>query len=47
MAILFYGLTSRLSQLKDHLAEWQRRTRSRRISRYEAERELSERFGIL
>lgn len=47
MAILFYGLTSRLSQLKHRLAEWQRRTRARRISRYEAERELSERFKIL
>ena len=41
MAILFHGLTSRLSQLKHHLAEWQRRTRSRRISRYEAECESS------
>ena len=40
-------LTSRWSQLKRHLAEWQRRTRSRRISRYEADRELFERFGIL
>jgi hypothetical protein len=46
MAIFFHGLTSRLSQLKHHLAEWHRRTRSRRISRYEAERE-SERLGIL
>ncbi len=45
--MMYYGLTSHWSQLKRHLAEWQRRARSRRISRYEAEREVSQRFGIL
>ena len=47
MRIMFYGLTSGWNHLKRHLADWQRRARSRRISRYEAERESSERFGIL
>ena len=47
MRTALYGLTFGWNHLKHHLADWQRRTRSHRISRYEAERESAGRFGIL